>query len=320
MVDAVRSQIRWLSFGAEPNLLQRYHPLRPFVHWLNRRKMNKHVSRVLDSRFMDYKEGDVDKRSRSVIDLALKAYTDEREESGLNGKMDATFRAIAMAQLKIFLFAGHDTTSSSICYLFYLLSQHPAALKQLRAEHTDVFGADATHVASQLRCNPHLLNKLPYTVAVIKESLRLFPVATSVRAGDPSFVITDALGRHFETDGFLVWSNPQTIHRDPAYWPKPDVFIPERWLVPTDDPLHPVKGAWRAFEHGPRNCIGQELAMLEMKLVLVMVMRAFEICPAYDELDRETGHGKKRAVEGERAYQVQLSQPEGDLPCRIKAL
>lgn len=231
--------------------------------------------------------------------------------------MDGTFRKFAMSQIKLFLFSGHDTTSSSICYLFYVLSQHPSALSRVRAEHDDVFGPDLSKTAALITKNPSLLNQLPYTLAVIKETLRLYPVVSSTRAGEPDFNVTDEKGRQSLTDGFLVWANPQVIQRDPAYWPRPDEFVPERWLVPPGDSLHPIKGAWRPFEHGPRNCIGQELAMVEMKVVMVMTLRQFGILPAYKELDRQKLSGEIKTVYGERGYQIQRAQPSDDFPCRV---
>jgi len=121
----------------------------------------------------------------------------------------------------------------------------------------------------------------------------------------------------YPTEGFLVFTNIHTPHHDPAFWPDPEAFLPKRWLVGPEDPLYPVKGAWRAFEYGPRACIGQELAMLEMKTVLVMVARTFDFRAAYEELDQKRG-GVVRTVHGERAYQVEMMQPRGDLPCRVE--
>ena len=181
---------------------------------------------------------------------------------------------------------GHDTTSSTACYIFYVLATHPAILARLRAEHVSVLGPDATETASVIISDPLLLNKVPYTLAVIKETLRMYPAVSSIRAGEPNFSVSDDAGRRFPTDGFLVWANPQPVHRDPAYWKQSDDFLPERWLVEPGDPLYPIKGAWRPFKHGARNCIGQELAILEMKVIMVMTVRLFQIELMYDDLDR----------------------------------
>lgn len=314
-------QIRWLTFGADVNPLERYNPLRPLVHWYNTRRMNKYVSRELNNRLANYQGNEsiqTVKRTKTIIDLALAAYLSENPGKETNRGMDSTFQKFAMSQIKLFLFSGHDTTSSSICYILYLLSSNPSALSRIRAEHDEVFGSDVDETASVVIQNPFLLNRLPYTLAVIKETLRLYPPVSSTRAGEPGFNVTDDQGRRFPTDGLLVWANPQPVQRDPAYWLRPNEFVPDRWLVPVGDPLHPVKGAWRPFEYGPRNCIGQELAMLEMKIIMVMTLRRFQITPVYEELDRQEPSAKVRTVYGERGYQIQRAQPSDDLPCRVE--
>ena len=307
-------QIRWLTFGADINPFVRFNPFRPFVHWYNAQRMNSYVSQELDSRMSNFHSVD---RSKSVMDLALSAYMSDNSEPQSKGGMNSTFRKFAMSQIKLFLFSGHDTTSSSICYLYYVMSQKLSALRHVQDEHDKIFGPHLDEAASQIIKNPALLNQLPYTLAVIKETLRLYPVVSSTRAGEPGFTVRDDLGRQFPTDNFLVWANPQVIQRDPEYWPQPDEFVPERWLVPLDDPMHPVKGAWRPFEYGPRNCIGQELAMLEMKIIMVMTLRRFSIKLAYTEVDGNASTKGIKTVYGERGYQIQRGQPSDDLPCRV---
>lgn len=189
----------------------------------------------------------------------------------------------------------------------YLLSKHPAALKSVQQELGTVFSADPRQVSQLISNNPHLLNSIPYTAAVIKESLHLFPTVSSTRDGEANFSVTDTQGRQFPTKNFLVWVNPHAVHHSPALWEQADEFIPERWLG-----KEIKKGAWRAFEHGPRNCIGQELAMLELKIVLALVAREFVVRDVCEECGK--------TVCGEVAYQVQLSQPAGDLLCRIERI
>ena len=326
LVTALKTQIRWLSFGAEPNPLERYHPLRPLVHWYYSRKVNAEVSRRLKKRFTLYQTPRLDANAevtKSVMDLALSTYTSEQSQ-GIGGlpekrKLDPSFEQICRSQMKLFLFSGHDTTSSSTCYTLYLLSRHPKYLEKVRAEHDSILGSDPKAASEVISDFPYVLNRIPFTTAIIKESLRLFPVVSSTRAGEPNFFITDLkTGLQLPTNHFLVWSNPHAVHHDSSLWPRAEEFLPERWLVGAEDPLHPIKGAWRAFEHGPRNCIGQELAMLEMKIILTLVCRQFEVKDCYEELDGRAGK-KGGTVNGERAYQIQpLGQPEGDLPCRIE--
>lgn len=311
-------QVRWLTFGADVNPITRYNPIRPLVHWYNSRRMDDYVSREVDKRVAKHQSEtkQAAKGSKSIIDLVLTASLPQNPDGKINA-MDSTFKKFTMSQIKLFLFSGHDTTSSTVCYLFYVLATHATILARVRAEHESILGPDPSQTASLTTSDPFLLNKLPYTLAVIKETLRLYPAVSSTRAGEPNYSVTDDMGRSFPTDGFLVWANPQPIHRDPTYWPRADNFLPERWLVGPDDPLHPIKGAWRPFEHGPRNCIGQELAMLEMKVIMVLTVRKFDVQLAYEDLDRKRGEKGITNVYGERGYQIQRAQPSEDLPCRV---
>lgn len=103
-----------------------------------------------------------------MVDLALAAYlTGSHGERTIQGT-DSPFRKFPMSQIKLFLFSGHDTTSSSIRYIYYILSVNPSALSRIHAEHDEVFGSDLAEAASAVIQNPYLLNQLPYTLAVIK--------------------------------------------------------------------------------------------------------------------------------------------------------
>jgi len=320
--SALRSQIRWLSFGNEANLFERYHPLRPIMRWWNDRQMVRFISRELDLRFKSSRgSNDVAKnyRSKTIIDLALDSYTAEQARSSQSDAMDTIFKGFAISQMRTFVFAGHDSTSSTICYAFHLLSTYPSIRHLLIAEHNRVLGPESNQAVPRICEEPHLLNKLTYTLAVVKETLRLYPPASSTRSGEPGHYIRGLDERQLPTDGFLVWSNSYAIHRDPNYWPEPNNFLPERWLAQEGDRLYPPKGVYRPFEFGPRNCIGQELAMLELKMVLTMTAREFEVKSVYDEWD--TLHPRKgpKTVSGDRAYQILsgAAHPSDGLPCRV---
>lgn len=329
LVNALRRQMRWMAFGSEGNPLQQLHPFRSFVHWYSTYQMNRVISPEVDARFEIHKNAsDPNKtppsvtRSKSVIDLALTAYLKQNPNIPTTGTIDPTFKSIAINQMKLFLFSGHDTTSSTVCYILYLLSTQPLALSHLRAEHDSILTPDASNAASIISHSPHLLNKLPYTTATIKESMRLFPAASTTRRGEPSFTITDPRNglRYPASPDMLIWLVSHACQHDPAFWPRATEFLPERWLAKEGEELFPVPGAWRPFEHGPRACIGKELSMVELKIVLCLVARQFDFEAAYEEVDgREGGGGAVlRRVDGERAYQVGKGEPSGFLPCRVR--
>lgn len=318
----MRNQVRWLSFGNEANLFERYHPLRPIMRWWNDRKMKRYISHQLDLRF-ESSGGKIEvakqDRNKTIVDLALDTYRNEMVPGKPFSPLDPEFRDFATSQIRTFVFAGHDSTGSAICYAFHLLSTNPSARRLLISEHDRVLGPDLDRASAAISAHPHLLNQLPYTLAVVKEALRLYPPASSTRSGEPDCFITDPNGRQLPTDGFLVWSNSYAIHRDPHLWPEPDRFFPERWLVEESDRLYPRKGAFRPFEFGPRNCIGQELAMLELRLILVMTARGFEVQSVYDEWDRLNPTNGTKTMNGDRAYQILsgAAHPSDGLPCRV---
>ena len=292
------------------------------MSWWNDRRMLQYIWRELDLRFKSkYRQSEVSKkvRSKTIIDLALDNYLAGKAQNDSPGAMNTIFRDFATSQIRTFVFAGHDSTSSTMCYAFHLLSTHPTARRLLIAELDRVFGPDYKQTATQISESPHLLNQLHYTLAVIKETLRLYPPASSTRSGEPGYSISGPDGLQLPTDDFLIWSCSYAIQRDINYWPEPNSFLPERWLVNEGDRLYPVKGAYRPFEFGPRNCIGQELAMLELKIVLAVTAREFDIRSVYDEWDKL--HPKKglKTLNGDRAYQILsgAAHPSDELPCRV---
>lgn len=192
-VSAFASQLAWLAHSNEINPLVLLNPLRPIMFKINGWKMDRYLSKVLNDRFAVRSKQDIlraGKKNRPVIDIALDAYLEEgHKETGNVKSFDAEFLRIAIDQMKVFMFAGHDTTSSTICYAAHALSQHPDCLRRLRQEYDDVFGKDVSKTAQVIKEDASLLNKLPYTFAVIKEVLRLWPPASSVRLGQKGFFL-----------------------------------------------------------------------------------------------------------------------------------
>ena len=284
--------------------------------------MDIYINKEVDKRFQAYKTKAYEHGNdhfESIIDIALQDYLADPYKAA-SVELDEDFRTFATRNMRMLLFSGHDSTGSTITYCYYLLSQNPAALARLRAEHDKVFGTELSAAASAVSNNPHLLNQIPYTNAVIKEALRLFPPAASIRQGADGADLIDEEGNHYPTGNCMVYILHLIIQRDHEYWVRADEFLPERWLVGPEDPLYPnVKGAWRAFEYGPRNCIGQLSVMLGIKVVLALTAREFDVKHAYEEFDKL--HPKKglRTVDGERVYQIDegAAHPADHFPCRV---
>ena len=227
---------------------------------------------------------------KTIVDMAIEAYGAEVKEGGKEAKFDDAFLDTVMAQLKVFMFAGHNTTATTICWMLHCLADNPDAMVRLRKEHDEILGSKEG-LMQRIRQAPQILNALPWTTAVIKETLRMYPVVGSIRDGRPDvfFSVPDSpipwptVGPEFFVSDAIL-PNMYSEH----VWPNPNKFMPERWMTnDTDDPLHPPKNAWRPFGAGPRNCIGQELAMMELRLVLVLLAREVDVECAWDEWDKK---------------------------------
>lgn len=320
LLKAFRDQLEWMPLSNDMNPFRRYNPMRAIVYRRNTRIMNRYLDRLLEQRFADRRQNEkaASKRSKPIIDLALDTYLEETGQSR-DSALPRQFKQSAIDQFKTFLFAGHDTTSSTICYIIHLLSKHPRALDRICQEHNEVYGSDTSKTAEKITNDPHSLNRLPYTMAVLKEVLRLYPPVSSVRRGDPNIPIHFE-GRQYPTDGYMVWPVAYSMHHRPELWPNAEEFIPERFLVKEGDPLFPPKGAWRPFEYGPRNCIGQELAYIELKIFMVLTLREFDIRPAYEERDQLDGTNRSAlTVNGDRAYQILVAtaKPALGYPAKV---
>lgn len=253
---------------------------------------------------------------KSVIDLALKAYLAENPSAE---SIPSAFKEAAIAQIKLFIFAGHDTTSSATVFTYDLLSKNPDILARVRAEHDSVFDHDPLEAGPLLVSKPQLLNQLPYTLATVKEALRIYPTVVALRVRQPSFSLVTESGQRFPTEGCIVLGDHYRVHHNPKVWPEVDRFLPERWLVGEDDRLYPPKNAWRPFERGTRNCVGMELAMTEIKVILALTIRSFNINDAYEEFDAFKKNPRSMNVNGQRTYMVRGTgggHPADGYPCK----
>ena len=220
-------------------------------------------------------------RDASILRDLLAAMLDERLTLNLQGKVFVDFaqavidardteglpfsREKIIDQLAVFFLAGHETTASSLCWTFFMLSQQPQILLKLRDEIRDVLDNRSFEFDD--------FKSLSFIRDVFRESLRLYPPA--------AFLTRRALHEdQFErlkvpADSFIVIS-PWLIHRHQTYWPQADRFIPERFDVNSSAP---VPGTYLPFGLGPRACTGATIAQLEASLILCEVLRRFSFIP-----------------------------------------
>lgn len=165
--------------------------------------------------------------------------------------------------MTIFL-AGHETTAGTLSWILHLLAHHGESERKLRAEYATVLGGRNP--------SPDDLGQLPYNRMVIDETLRLYPPTWILSR---VLVETDTLGDYELPAGTVVALSPYVTHRHPDFWPNAESFDPERFRPTAIERRH--KFAYLPFITGPRQCIGNNFALMEMQLILPMILQRFRV-------------------------------------------
>ncbi|KAL4221126.1 hypothetical protein ACF0H5_019385 [Mactra antiquata] len=199
------------------------------------------------------------KRCLDFLDMLITA----RDENG-EGLSDEEIRC----EVDTFLFEGHDTTNSGITFTLLCLAENPEYQDKVRQEIDDIlYGRDTDYIQWKD------LAKLEYLTMCIKETLRHY---------SPVHVIQREITEEFCADGYNVpvgtnvVVNIHNLHHNPTIWGddynmyKPDRFLPEN--IQNMDPF-----AFVPFSAGPRNCIGQNFAMMEMKIMIARIIHRFKV-------------------------------------------
>ncbi|GMT35048.1 hypothetical protein PFISCL1PPCAC_26345, partial [Pristionchus fissidentatus] len=226
------------------------------------------MEKVVDERIKSKGSEEYD----DFIDAFLNLTTaDSIQENDKRSK--ALSRDEIIAQCFLFVMAGFDTTASALSFVSHFLAMKPEVQDKARAEILAVMGKV-----------PDLskLGDLPYLDAIIKETLRIHPLAAST-TGRRCTKTTVVGGISIER-GTYVQPDVYSIHFDEGIWGADvSLFRPERWQEDTV----PTRGStFLSFGAGPRRCIGYRLAMMETKMVLVMMLLTFKII-ATDETEEE---------------------------------
>ncbi|XP_059617472.1 cytochrome P450 4d2-like isoform X1 [Phlebotomus argentipes] len=205
-----------------------------------------------------------EKKRLALLDVLLQATVDGKPLSNEDIR----------EEVDTFMFEGHDTTTAAMTFALYAISRHPDVQKRLQQELQEVLGADRNAPVTYR----HLQN-LKYMELVIKETLRLYP---------PVPIYGRRIEEDMEINGKIIpaYCNYTMgiyfMGRDPNLYPEPEQFKPERFsLENTTEITNPF--AYVPFSAGPRNCIGQKFAMLEIKSMLSKVLSHFELLPCGPE-------------------------------------
>ncbi|XP_076416765.1 cytochrome P450 3A14-like [Peromyscus maniculatus bairdii] len=172
-----------------------------------------------------------------------------------------------LAQSITFIFAGYDTTSTTLSFITYLLAIHPHVQKKLQQEIDAVLPnkAPATYEA---------LVEMEYLDMVVNETMRLYPVTGRISRRSKKDAKINGV---FIPKGTQVVIPIFVLHRDPKYWPEPEEFCPERFSKENKDRINPY--TYLPFGHGPRHCIGMRFALINMKLAIVKTLQNFSLYP-----------------------------------------
>ncbi|CAE7000848.1 Cytochrome P450 3A3 [Pyrenophora teres f. teres] len=212
------------------------------------------------------------------VDLLARLMEGRDENGNKLGREELTAEALTQ------LIAGSDTTSNTSCAILYHCLKHPDVVRKLQEElDTALPDPDAVPEFAQVK-------DLPYMDAVIKETMRIHSTSSLglPRLIPPGPGIT-LHGHHFPP-GTALSVPAYTIHHSTEIWgPDADEFRPERWETITEQ----QKAAFIPFSHGPRACVGRNVAEMELALIVSTVFRRYEFEIRQGELETREGFLRK---------------------------
>ena len=230
----------------------------PFTPWAEQQKATKKLNKLIYSELNRRRaENDYGEDVLSLLILA-------RDEAGKPALSDLQIRDEVMT----LLFAGHDTTTSTVAFMFFELSKHSDIVERLRAEQARTLRGDQP-APGQLTGTG-----LPYLESVLDETLRKYPPAwIGPRRAVESF---ELLGQTVPARAFVNYCS-WASHHLPDVFPEPAAFRPERFTEQAKAAL--PKGAYIPFGGGSRTCIGMRFGQLEIRTIATSILKRFELEP-----------------------------------------
>lgn len=235
---------------ARPFVIPDLVPLPGHIRYLRAvARTNRMVARIIEQR----------RRNPSECANLLSTLMQARDENGAP-MSDRQLRD----EVITFLLAGQETTALALSWTFYLLGQNPHVDAKLGTEVQSVLGGRLPKAAD--------LSKLIYTQQVVTEAMRVFPPAWVVGREATQ---TCKLGDYILPAGTTVFISPWVLHRSARFFVDPETFRPERWsgTLARDLP----RFAYMPFGGGPRICIGNRFAMMEVSLILAAIAQKFTL-------------------------------------------
>lgn len=203
------------------------------------------------------------KRRLAMLDLLIEASwkNNEIDDEGIREEVDT------------FTFEGHDTTSMALCSILLLLAKHKDIQERARNEVKPIMSQE------DCKLTISMVQGFTYLERCIKEALRLYP---SVPFISREIKQECKIRNYTIPSGTMCHIHIYETHRDPEHWPNPLIYDPDRFLPENIKGRHSY--AYVPFSAGPRNCIGQKFALLEMKIMVAYILHNFVLEPV-DEID-----------------------------------
>lgn len=248
------------------------------LHYKRTWEIIDNVRRVVEARRRSQKVGDLSSGSRRVDILQLLLDAQEAAKAGTEASKVTAEQPTAaaepidddtlLANSLLFLVAGFETTASTLSFILHLMAQYPEEQDKLHEELVRRYPVDEDLDYSQLQ-------ELERLDMFVKEALRLYPPVTML-VSRHCRADTTILGQFFPA-GCEVLAPVWHVHHDPQIWPEPFRFNPERFAPAVAKDIHP--GAFIPFGIGPKSCIGNRFALLELKAALCKLLRRYEVLP-----------------------------------------
>ncbi|KAG8004552.1 Leukotriene-B(4) omega-hydroxylase 2 [Nibea albiflora] len=255
----------WIYWKTEQG--KRFKKALSIVHRFTREVVQKHRAQISQQREKETDFTTVPQRKKDFVDIILLS----KDEDG-QGLTDEEIQAEA----NTFMFAGHDTTASAICWTLYNLACHDHYQEKCRQEVMDLMQGRDEHTIEW-----EDLSNLPFTTMCIRESLRLH---SPVQAVTRKYTHDMALPGDCTVPQVSIYGT----HHNPAVWENPHEFNPLRFDPTNKERL--ASHAFIPFSSGPRNCIGQKFALAELRVVVALTLLRFRLSPGVNpELGNKSG-------------------------------
>lgn len=237
-------------------------------------KAKKRLDSIVFNMIQEHRNNTANERPKS--DLLYTLLEAQDSDAGIKRMTDTQLRDEVMT---IFL-AGHETTANALTWTFYLLSEYPSVEAKLYEELKSVLGNGNGNGGSKQEANGLDLRiptvddipNLQYTEKIVRESMRLYP---------PAWTLGRQAINNYNLDGYvipaksIILMSQYVMHRNPKYFPEPDLFYPERWT--RENRIELPRFSYFPFGGGIRGCIGEAFAWMEGILIVATVCRRWRM-------------------------------------------